>query len=67
MQQEDGERQSRFESIEVFASRCFSFGKFDFKLDNSIVNRYLSIADDEFVWSVDQDVREFVQKTNQKR
>ncbi|XP_055633959.1 uncharacterized protein LOC129774267 [Toxorhynchites rutilus septentrionalis] len=44
--------------------QCSSFRTF--KLDNSIVNRYLSIADDEFVWSVDQDIREFVQKTNQK-
>ncbi|XP_058447361.1 uncharacterized protein LOC131427836, partial [Malaya genurostris] len=38
----------------------------NFKLDNSIVNRYLSAADDEFVWAVDQDIREFVQKGNQK-
>lgn len=39
----------------------------DVKLDNSIVNRYLSVADDEFVWVVDQDIREFIEKANQKR
>lgn len=30
------------------------------------MNRYLSVADDEFVWAVDQDIRAFLEKANQK-
>uniref|UniRef100_A0A182M0K2 R3H domain-containing protein n=1 Tax=Anopheles culicifacies TaxID=139723 RepID=A0A182M0K2_9DIPT len=36
------------------------------KLDNSIVNRYLSAADDDFVYSVDLDIRRFVERANPK-
>uniref|UniRef100_A0A182VG20 R3H domain-containing protein n=1 Tax=Anopheles merus TaxID=30066 RepID=A0A182VG20_ANOME len=36
------------------------------KLDNSIVNRYLSAADDDFVYCVDLDIRRFVERSNPK-
>ncbi|XP_052863539.1 uncharacterized protein LOC128270174 [Anopheles cruzii] len=36
------------------------------KLDNSIVNRYLSAADDEFVYFLDLDIRRFIERANPK-
>ncbi|KFB38166.1 hypothetical protein ZHAS_00005473 [Anopheles sinensis] len=36
------------------------------KLDNSIVNRYLSVADEDFVYCVDLDIRRFIERANPK-
>uniref|UniRef100_A0A182TQJ7 R3H domain-containing protein n=1 Tax=Anopheles melas TaxID=34690 RepID=A0A182TQJ7_9DIPT len=48
------------------ATPCAPFATSQAKLDNSIVNRFLSAADDDFVYCVDLDIRRFVERSNRK-